>query len=98
MTEKNGANQQTQAKQTKVNGKAKETPQAPGRVISDPKDVAQHVMMRIDQVNSKKDGLTIAVKGLADTAKQLVSVYAKQQAQITKLMKQVDELEKSNRK
>jgi hypothetical protein len=45
-------------------------------------------------VNSKKDELTIAVKALADTAKQLVSVYAKQQAQITKLAKQVEELEK----
>jgi hypothetical protein len=83
-------NQTTPTKQTKVNGK----PQAkPGRVISDPKDVAQLVMMRIDHVNSKKDELTIAVKALADTAKQLVSVYAKQQAQIEKLAKKVEELE-----
>ncbi len=74
-------------KQTKVNGK----PQP--RVISDPKDVAQLVMMRIDQVNSKKDELTIAIKTLADTAKQLTSTYAKQQAQIQKLAKRVEELE-----
>ena len=80
-------------KQTKVNGQAK-----PGRVISDPKDVAQLVMMRIDHVNSKKDELTIAVKALADTAKQLVSVYAKQQAQIAKLAKRVEELEKAGGK
>ncbi len=79
----------------KVNGK----PQAkPGRVISDPKEVAQLVMMRIDHVNSQKDELTIAVKALADTAKQLVSVYAKQQAQIAKLAKKVEELEKANGK
>ncbi len=95
MTEAASAAQTTQSKQTKVNGK----PQAiPGRVISDPKDVAQLVMMRIDHVNAKKDELTIAVKGLADTAKQLVSVYAKQQAQIEKLAKRVAELEKAGGK
>jgi hypothetical protein len=76
--------------QPKVNGQAK-----PGRAISDPKEVAQLVMMRIDHVNSKKDELTIAVKALADTAKQLVSVYANQQAQIAKLAKRVEELEKA---
>ena len=80
----------------KVNGQAPK--QAPGRVISDPNEVAQLVMMRIDHVNTKKDELTIAVKALADTAKQLVSVYAKQQAQIAKLAKQVEELEKANGK
>ncbi len=79
-------------KQTKGDG------QAPGRVISDPKDVAQLVMMRIDHVNSRKDELTIAVKALADTAKQLVSVYAKQQVQIAKLSKKVEELEKASAK
>jgi hypothetical protein len=79
----------TQTRKTKPNG------QAPNRVISDPKEVAQLVMMRIDHVNSKKDELTIAVKALADTAKQLVSVYANQQAQIAKLAKRVEELEKA---
>jgi heme-binding NEAT domain protein len=68
----------------------------PNRVISDPKEVAQLVMMRIDHVNSKKDELTIAVKALADTTKQLVSVYANQQAEIAKLAKRVQELEKPN--
>ena len=71
--------------------------QAP-RVISDPNEVAQLVMLRIDNVNSKKDELTIAIKSLADTAKQLVSVYGNQQAQIAKLAKQVDMLEKLNAK
>jgi len=52
-------------------------------------------MMRIDHVNSKKDELTIAVKALADTAKQLVSVYANQQTQIAKLAKRVGELEQA---
>jgi len=81
------------ADKPKVNGQP--TKQPPGRVISDPNEVAQLVMMRIDHVNSKKDELTIAVKALADTAKQLVSVYAKQQAQIAKLSKQVEEIEKA---
>ncbi|MBU1777707.1 MAG: hypothetical protein KJ899_13865 [Gammaproteobacteria bacterium] len=84
-----------QTKPAKANGKPQAKQQ---RIISDPKEVAQLVMMRIDQVNSKKDELTIAVKGLADTAKQLVSVYAKQQAQIEKLAKKVAELEKANGK
>jgi hypothetical protein len=35
------------------------------------------------------------VKALADTARQLVSVYASQQAQIAKLAKRVEELEKA---
>lgn len=82
-------------KQTTPTNRTKVNDQAPGRIISDPNEVAQLVMMRIDHVNSKKDELTIAVKALADTAKQLVSVYAKQQAQITKLAKKVEELEKA---
>jgi hypothetical protein len=79
----------TPTKNTKAIGQAK-----PNRVISDPKEVAQLVMMRIDHVNSKKDELTIAVKALADTTKQLFSVYANQQAEIAKLAKRVEELEK----
>jgi|GEM_PF-1941304 len=85
-------NKTNQSKPGKVNGK---TQGKPGRVISNPNEVAQLVMMRIDHVNSKKDELTIAVKSLADTARQLVSVYAKQQAQIAKLAKRVEELEKA---
>ena len=60
-----------QPPKNKINGQAK-----PSRAISDPKEVTQLVMMRIDHVNSKKDELTITVKALADNAKQLVSVYA----------------------
>jgi hypothetical protein len=69
-----------------------------GRAISDPKEVAQLVMIQIDQVNSKKDELTIAVKALADTTKQLANAYGKQQAQIAQLTKRVDELIKMNAK
>jgi len=56
------------------------------------------VMMRIDHVNSRKDELTIAVKALADTAKQLVGACSGQQGQIAKLTKRVEELEKQNAK
>ena len=83
---------ETTTKTAKPNG------QQPGRVISDPRDVAQLVMVRIDQVNGKKDELTIAIKALADTAKQLANSYAQQQAQIAKLAKRVEELEKADEK
>lgn len=89
---KNSAPKNTDPKKTKINGQPKT-----GRAISDPKEVAQLVMMRIDQVNSKKDELTIAVKTLADTAKQLANVYARQQTQINQLTKKVEELEKSKK-
>lgn len=83
--------------QAKTSEQADSKPQAkPGRVISDPREVAQLVMMRIDQVNTKKDELTIAAKALADTTKQLVSAYTNQQTQIAKLTKRVEELEKQN--
>ena len=81
----------TQSNQAKANG------QAPGRVITNSNEVAHLVMMQIDNVNSKKDELTIAVKTLADTTKQLVSVYANQQAQIAQLSKQVEDLGKEKR-
>ncbi|CAG0939307.1 hypothetical protein GALLN_00550 [Gallionellaceae bacterium] len=47
--------------------------------------------------NSKKDELTLAIKTLADTAKQFVTVYASQQAQIVRLAKRVEEPEKANK-
>ena len=81
---------ESQTKPPKANGE-----QRPPQVISNPKDVAQLVLMQIDNVNSKKDDLTIAVKGLADTAKQLVRVYAQQQEHIAKLAQRVEELEKT---
>ena len=60
--------------------------------------IAQLVMVRTDQVNPWKDDLTIAVKALAHTAKQLVSAYSRQQALFAKLFKRMEELEKQNAK
>ena len=56
--------------ESKVNGK--QATKAKQRVITHPNDVANLVMTQIDAVNSKKDDLTIAIKNLADTSKQLV--------------------------
>lgn len=82
----------TENTETKVNGKQPAKGKPP-RVITHPNDVAGLVMMQIDAVNSKKDELTIAVKNLADTSKQLVRAYAGQAAAIQKLQKRVKELE-----
>ena len=67
--------------------------QRPPRVLSNPNDIAQLVMMQLDAVNAKKDDLTIAIKGLADTAKQLVRAYAGHAAEIEKLQRRIKELE-----
>jgi cell division protein FtsB len=79
-----------QGKAAKANGQQKG--RSP-RVITNPGDVASLVLMQIDAVNAKKDDLTIAVKGLADTAKQLVRAYAQQAAVIEKLARRVKDLE-----
>ena len=81
-------------KRTKVNGQQKG--RAP-RVITKPGDVASVVLMQIDAVNAKKDELTIAVKGLADTAKQLVRAYGQQAAVVEKLARRVKDLEEKTK-
>lgn len=63
------------------------------RVISRPGDVAGLVMMQVDAVNAKKDELTIAIKGLVDTAKQLVRAYADHAQTIVKLQQRISRLE-----
>ncbi len=85
-------------KTARSNGQQAGKNRAPQRVVSHPSDVAGVVMMQIDSVNAKKDELTIAVKGLADTAKQLVRAYAQQAAVIQKLQRKIKELEEDERK
>ena len=75
--------------ETKQNGKQP----SKSRVISHPNDVASLVMMQIDAVNSKKDDLTIAIRALTDTTKQLVRAYAGQAGTIQKLQRRMNELE-----
>ncbi len=67
------------------------------RVISTPNDVAGLVMMQIDAVNTKKDELTIAVKGLTDTSKQLVRAYAEHAKAIQKLQQRIKQLEEKDK-
>lgn len=50
MAESKSTRADTQAERPKANGQPKRQP----RVISSPKDVAQLVMVKIDQVNAKK--------------------------------------------
>lgn len=63
------------------------------RVITNPGDVASVVLMQVDNVNAKKDELTIAIKGLTDTAKQLVRAYAEHAKAIQKLQARIKALE-----
>ncbi len=63
------------------------------RMISAPQDVANLVLMQIDAVNTKKDELTIAVKTLTDTTKQLVRAYAGHANTIAKLEDKLKALE-----
>ncbi|OGI66403.1 MAG: hypothetical protein A2W18_00185 [Candidatus Muproteobacteria bacterium RBG_16_60_9] len=66
------------------------------RVISRPGDVAGLVMMQVDAVNAKKDELTIAIKGLTDTTKQLVRAYADHAQAIVKLQQRIKTLEEKS--
>ncbi len=68
------------------------------RIISNPNDVASLVLMQVDTVNAKKDELTIAIKGLADLAKQLVRAYAQNAQAIKKLQMRIQVLEKEKQK
>ena len=69
----------------------------PQRVITNPNDVASLVLLQLDAVNGKKDELTAAIKGLGDTAKQLVRAYAQHAQAIDKLAKRVKELEEKQK-
>lgn len=87
---KTKGDQQPNATQDKGGDKA-------ARHISEPRDVASLVLMQVDAVNTKKDDLTIVIKGLVDTTKQLVNAYAKQTQTIKKLQEKVKELEVGRR-
>jgi hypothetical protein len=94
MTTGNTETAQGQQKPARVNGQQKGKQP---RVLTNPNDIAQLVMRQIDAVNGKKDDLTIAVKGLADTTKQLARAYGQQAAVIEKLARRVKDLEEKNK-
>jgi glycerol-3-phosphate dehydrogenase len=83
----------TTGKVEKKNGQSSGNPGKQSRVISSPNDVASVVLMQIDAVNAKKDDLTIAIKGLTDTTKQLVRAYAEHAKAIQKLQQRITQLE-----
>ncbi|GMQ82926.1 MAG: hypothetical protein BMS9Abin05_2394 [Rhodothermia bacterium] len=92
----NGGQPMSQDDTDKPNGGNGEQPtdSAPKpRVVSDPQDVANLVLMQLDAINTRKDDLTLAIKGLSDLTKQLVRAYAGQAQAIKKLQQRVKELE-----
>lgn len=77
--------------ESKPNGGAE--PKQGQRAVSNPNDVASLIMMQVDAVNTKKDDLTIAIKGLTDLTKQLTRAYAEHTKTIQRLAERVKELE-----
>ena len=81
---------------------AADTPAAPRpqpQAIADPRQIAAVVMARMNLINTKKDELTIAIKGLTDLTQQLVQAYAAQMQVIEQLatrMKAVEEAAGTN--
>jgi hypothetical protein len=63
------------------------------KTISHPRDVATLVLTQINQVNARKDELTIAIKALSDLTQQLATSYGKQMMVIEQLARRVNALE-----
>lgn len=63
------------------------------RTVSHPREVAALVLTQIDQVNTKKDELTLAIKALTDLTKQLATAYANQTLAIEQLTRRVNALD-----
>lgn len=70
-----------------------EAKKAAGKMISHPRDVATLVLTQINQVNAKKDELTIAIKAMSDLTQQLATSYGKQMMVIEQLARRVNALE-----
>jgi hypothetical protein len=71
----------------------KESEREAPRVVSRPEDVAGLVFMQIDQVNARKDELTIAIKGLSDLTRQLVKAYGEHTNAIQRLQQRVRDMD-----
>jgi hypothetical protein len=66
-------------------GETSVAPRPQPQAISDPRQIAAVVMARMNLINTKKDELTIAMKGLTDLTQQLVQAYAGQMQVIEQL-------------
>ena len=67
---------------------AAEPPAAPRpqpQAVADPRQIAAVVMARMNLINTKKDELTIAIKGVTDLTQQLLQAYAAQMQIIEQL-------------
>jgi len=74
-------------------GRRARRPQGRRRVLTHPQDVMALVLRQIDTVNTAKDNLTIALKGLMDLTKQLAQAYMVQAQAIQELQGRVKALE-----
>jgi hypothetical protein len=90
--DKSHAAEKTQADTTK-NGGNGAAARSQTRTVSHPRQVAALVLTQIDQVNAKKDELTIAIKALTDLTKQLATSYGNQMLAIEQLTRRVNALE-----
>jgi len=63
------------------------------QTIADPRQIAAVVLARMNLINTKKDELTIAIKGLTDLTQQLVQAYAGQMQVIEQLATRLKALE-----
>ena len=70
-------------------------PRPQPQTISDPRHIAAVVMGRMNLINTKKDELTIAIKGLTDLTQQLVQAYAGQMQVIEQLAARLKALEET---
>ena len=70
-------------------------PRPQPQAISDPRQIATVVMARMNLINTKKDELTIAMKGLTDLTQQLVQAYATQMQVIEQLATRLKTVEET---
>ena len=65
------------------------------QAIADPRQIAAVVMARMNLINTKKDELTIAIKGVTDLTQQLVQAYAAQMQVIEQLAARLKAVEEA---
>jgi len=90
--------QTTAVVDTPVGTPAGDTPAAPRpqpQTISDPRQIAAVVLARMNLINTKKDELTIAMKGLTDLTQQLLQAYAGQMQVIEQLATRLKAVEET---
>jgi hypothetical protein len=93
MSEQNPLSQPTQgapAPQAGANGSG---PKPMPRDPSDPREVAARVMTQMNQVNVKKEELSVVIRSLIDVTQQLTRAYVAQTVTVEQLRRRVKALE-----